>query len=120
MTQHTLLLGIGILTIYQSLPGQSLDNAEVRLPYGELKELLARAAPPAKPETPKPALPAARLRFSLENGHPVIDATLRTTSFSAEVALIPLLGGDVALDNPHPCPTRLAKKNRTWKKSWMA
>jgi hypothetical protein len=113
MTQHTLLLGIGILTISQALPGQSLENAEVRLPYGELKELLARAAPHARPVTQNPALLAARLRFSLENGRPVIDATFRTTSFSAEVALISLLGGDVALDKQDPEDAPLIVKDNS-------
>jgi hypothetical protein len=102
MTTHTLLLGLGALTISPVLRGQALDNAEVRIPYGELKQLLARAVPPAKPETPKPALLAARLRLSLENGRPVIDAVFRATSFSGEVALIPLLGGDLSLEKQDP------------------
>jgi hypothetical protein len=102
MTTHTLLVGLGVLTISPGLLGQSLDNAEVRIPYGELKQLLARAVPPAKPETPAPALLAARLRLSIEDGRPVIDAVFRATSFCDEVALIPLLGGDVSLEKQDP------------------
>ena len=102
MTQHTLLLGISMLTLMPSLQGQGLDDAEVRMPYGELKQLLARAEPPAKPPSPKPALLAARLRLSFENGRPVLDATFRATRFTSEVALVPLVAGDVSLDQQDP------------------
>ena len=102
MTQHTLLLGISMLTLMPALRGQGLDDAEVRMPYGELKQLLARAEPPAKPPSPKPALLAARLRLSFENGRPVLDATFRATRFTSEVALVPLVAGDVSLDQQDP------------------
>lgn len=55
MSKHALLLGIAVLTISPALPGQALDHAEVRLPNGELKQLLARAVPASKPAVPKPA-----------------------------------------------------------------
>ena len=102
MTQLTLLLGTGILTFSPLLRGQALDHAEVRMPYAELKQLLANATPPAKPPAPKPALLAARLRLSLENGRPVLDATFRTANFASGTALIPLVGGDVVLANQVP------------------
>ena len=107
MTQHALLLGIAVLTISPPLPGQALDHAEVRLPYAELKQLLARAAPAAKPAVPRPALLAARLRLSLESGRPVLVGTFRTASFASESALIPLLGGDVSLEQQEPADPAL-------------
>jgi hypothetical protein len=85
-----------------ALRGQGLDDAEVRIPYGELTQLLARAQPPAKPPSPKPALLAARLRLSFENGRPVLDATFRATCFGSEVALVPLVAGDVSLEKQDP------------------
>jgi len=73
------------------------------MPYGELKELLARVQPPAKPPVvPKPALLSARFRLSLENGRPVLDATFRAASFGSETELIPLLAGDVSLEKQDP------------------
>lgn len=108
MTKRILLFGIGILTISPALRGQSLDTAEVRLPYGELKQLLARALPAPKPDVPKPALLAARLRFSLHGGRPVIDATFRTACFGGDrVELIPLLGGEVTLEKLDPADASL-------------
>ena len=102
MTRLTLLLGASLLTVSPVLRGQALDNAEVRIPYAELKQLLARAEPPAKPPPQKPALLSARLRFSIDAGRPVLDATFRAASFANEAALIPLVGGDVSLETQDP------------------
>lgn len=96
------VLGISLLTLSPHLHGQDLDKAEVRIPYGELKQLLTRAEPPAKPVTPNPALLSARLRLSIENERPVLDATFRVASFNHDVALIPLISGDVSLENQDP------------------
>ncbi len=96
------LLGIAFLAAAPHLLGQELNQAEVRIPYGELKQLLARAEPAAKPKTPEPALLSTRFRLSIENKRPVIDATFRATSFSDEVALVPLLAGDVTLETQQP------------------
>jgi len=85
---------LGVSAVHASPP---LDGAEVRLPYPELARLLERAQPPVAPVTPPPALLSARLRLSLEAGRPVLTATMRTTSFGSEVALIPLIGGDLTL-----------------------
>jgi len=91
-----------MLTLSPALQAQALDQAEVRLPYGELKQLLTRAEPATKPATPKPALLAAHLRLSLENGRPVLDATFRATSFATEAVFIPLVSGDLALEHQDP------------------
>ncbi len=105
MTTRTLLLGITFLSIAPALYGQSLDKAEVRIPYAELKELLTRAE--HKPESPKapviaPALLSARLRISFEKNLPLIDADFRTASFSNDAKLIPLIAGDVSLEKQDP------------------
>ena len=99
------LLGTALLACLPHLHGQGLDGAEVRIPYGELKQLLARAEPPAKPKTPEPALLSARLRFSIEKNLPVLDATFRAASFNDDVALIPLVAGDIALEKQEPADT---------------
>ncbi|MFZ9937096.1 MAG: hypothetical protein ACO3JG_08520 [Luteolibacter sp.] len=100
-TIHATLAGaLAALTV--PLAGQQLDDAEVRIPYSELKRLLDGAAPaavPEKPEPPEPALLSARLRLSIENGQPVIDATFRTLAFGDKVVLVPLIGGDVTLQS---------------------
>ena len=102
MTKPTILLGISVLTSIQVLRSQTLDEAEVRLPYGELKQLLSRAEPKPKTTTPKPALLSARIRLSVENDRPVIDATFRVTSFSSEPSFIPLIAGEVTLEKQEP------------------
>ncbi len=98
------LLAIPFLAFPSLLHGQDLDKAEVRIPYGELKQLLARAepAPKPKPVTPKPALLSADLKLTVENDSPVIQATFRITSFSDDAALVPLIAGDIALHQQEP------------------
>ena len=100
-TIHATIAGaLAVLTV--PLCGQQLDQAEVRIPYSELKRLLDRAAPAVvteTPEPPQPALLSARLRLSIEDGQPVIDATFRTLSFGDQVTRIPLIGGDVTLES---------------------
>jgi len=98
------LLGFALAGI-QSLAAQTLDDAEVRLPYRDLKQLLANAgANPnnQKPVTPPPALLGSRLRFGVDRGQPFLEATCRVTSFSDSHTLIPLLGGDFALEKSEP------------------
>ena len=100
-TIHATLAGaLAALTV--PLAGQQLDHAEVRIPYSELKRLLDLAAPaavPEAPEPPEPALLSARLRLSIENDQPVIDATFRTLAFGDQMAVVPLIGGEVALES---------------------
>jgi len=91
-----------ILSLRSVAGGQSLAEAEVRLPYAELKQLLSRTKPEIKPASPEPALLSAHLRLSIENGRPVLDATFRTLCFGDETARIPLLAGDVSLGGQEP------------------
>jgi len=86
------------------LSAQSLDDAEVRLPYGELKQLLAAAQIPSqqKPAELAPALLSSRLRLGIEDGLPTIDLTARVAAFGEGMAFIPLIGGEVSLEKSEP------------------
>lgn len=94
-----LVIGTGIAT---GSPG--LDDAEVRLPYRELKQLLANAQPPAAAldHAPPPALLAARLRLGVSNGMPQLEFSCLAASFGGGRTLIPLLGGDITLEKAEP------------------
>lgn len=100
-TMHP-ILGSAFAALILHSHAQGLDNAEVRIPYGELKKLLARAEPAARPEVPKPALLSARLRISIEDKQPVINASFRTACFGDGVVFIPLIAGDVSLESQPP------------------
>ncbi len=64
------LIGSAILALGIPAHAQKLDDAEVRISYGELRQLLARAEPVAKPspKAPPPVLLSARLRFAMADG----------------------------------------------------
>lgn len=87
--------------------GQSLETAEVRIPYQELKRLLAKAEPAQAPSAPKPALLSSKLMLSLDRGSAVIDASFRCTSFEQAVSLVPLVSGDVTLVSQEPSDARI-------------
>jgi hypothetical protein len=97
-----------ILALIAGLPlaAQSLDQAEVRLPYGELKQLLAAAAaatvPKPEPEAPPPVLVASHLLLGIADGEPFIEATCRVVGFGGGMAFVPLVGGDVSLEKTEP------------------
>lgn len=95
-------LGITILTSSLILHAQELEKAEVRIPYGELKQLLARAAPALAKPSPRPALLASRIKVSIENKAPVLTAIFRTVSFGEDMAITPLIAGDVSLESQDP------------------
>lgn len=98
------LIGSAFLALSIHAQAQKLDDAEVRISYGELKQLLSRAEPVAtpKPTPPPPALLSARLRLSVDKGRPVINATFRTVSYGDEIALVPLIAGEITLDTSSP------------------
>ncbi len=102
MSKLTLLLGISGLIFTVATGGQTLDQVEVRLTYGEFKQLLPRTETIAKPVAARPALLSAHLRLSIEKERPVIDATFRTVSFNDDNALIPLVSGELSLEKQDP------------------
>lgn len=100
------LIGSAFLGLVIQAAAEKLDEAEVRIPYSELKQLLARAEAATKtekpPEPPAPALLSARLRLSMEQERPVINATIRTLAFGDKITLVPLISGEVSLETQSP------------------
>jgi len=98
------LIGSALLALSLHAQAQRLDDAEVRITYGELKQLLARSEPTpiAPPKPPDPELLSARLRFLMEQGRPIMHATFRTLGFGEQSALVPLISGDVTLQSQTP------------------
>lgn len=113
MTPRILPLIIPALVTLQPLLAQSLDKAQVTIPYAELKALIDRSTPPPKPAALKPALLSARLRLSFEDNHPVIDATFRATCFGNDTALVPLITGAISLDTQDPQDAIIVATNDT-------
>jgi len=87
--------------------GPGLDQAEVKIPYGELKTLITDAAQPVASLEPLSALLSARFRLATVDGKPVIDATFRTATFSDGLAMIPLVGGAVTVESQTPLDARI-------------
>lgn len=102
---HPLISG-AFIALCIPAQAQKLENAEVRITYGELKQLLARGElaekTETKPEPPAPVLLAARLRLSMDGPQPLIHATFRTLAFGDETGLVPLFAGDVSLESQIP------------------
>lgn len=102
MSKICKLLVISAFSTGQLQAGPGLDQAEVKLPYGELKALITEATRPAVSREPEPALLSVRLRLSIVDGKPVIDATFRTTTFADGLAKVPLVGGNVMVESQKP------------------
>lgn len=91
---------VGCLALLDTpLPAEeTLDQAEVRLPYGELRRLIEASA--ATPE-PQPSLPASllssRLTLRLDDGAPVMEGAFETMRFDDAPSRIPLIGGEVSV-----------------------
>jgi hypothetical protein len=79
-----------------------LEDAEVRLPYSEIRRLLDERKEPAPAEVLPSSLASARFKVSREGGRIVIAAAFRTVRFSDRPTLVPLLGGTVALERSEP------------------
>lgn len=105
-TLHHLLV-ISMLAPSLAFAGPGLDQAEVRIPYGELKTLITDATRPVASRDPLSALLSARFRLAMVDGKPVIDATFRTATFSDGLAMIPLVGGAVTVESQKPLDARI-------------
>ena len=106
MSEFLKLLAVSVMVSNLVWAGPALDQAEVKISYGELKTLLTEASRPAA-QVPLSALLSARFRLAMADGKPVIDATFRTTTFSDGLAMIPLAGGDVTVENQKPPDARI-------------
>ncbi len=109
---HKLLVIPVLTTTLAAAAAPGLDEAEVKLPYGELKKLLSDAARPEKPAAPLAALLTAHLRVSMAAGKPVVDATFVSASFGAGLALVPLLGGNLTMATLKPADARVLVQGR--------
>ncbi len=107
MTKFHQLLVIASCTPSLALAGPGLDQAEVKIPYGELRTLLADATQPDVSREPLSALLSARFRLAMVDGKAVIDATFRTATFSDGLAMIPLVGGEVTVESQKPADARI-------------
>ena len=104
-----------LLTAFLAAPflaaADPLDEAEVRLPYSEIRRLLDERKEPAPAEVLPSSLASARLKVGREGGRIVIDAAFRTVRFSDRPTLVPLLGGPVALERSEPADLGLLVKD---------
>ncbi|RYD39409.1 MAG: hypothetical protein EOP85_16000, partial [Verrucomicrobiaceae bacterium] len=100
------LLGVTLCFTSFTLAEPALDQAEVRIPYGELRSLI-EAARPVEQMVPDAALLSARFRVSIEAGKPVLDASFRTASFSNDFQMVPLVGGSVSVASQTPADARI-------------
>lgn len=103
--QH--LIAISMWSPALALAGPGLDQAEVKISYGELKSLITEATRPVATRDPLSALLSARFRLAMTDGKPVIDATFRTATFSDGLAMIPLVGGEVTVESQKPLDARI-------------
>jgi hypothetical protein len=111
MTNIHHVMSTALLAVSSGLPAQTLEQAEVRIPYQELRRLIDSAESAKAPESPGPALLSARFVLLIEDGKPVVDATFRATSFDNKHAFVPLVSGALALDRQDPADTRILARD---------
>ena len=107
------MLVLAVLSSRLVLAGPGLDEAEVKLPYGELKSLIAGAVRPVATVDPGGALLAARFRLTRVADQPVLDATFRTATFADGLAKIPLVGGGVIVESQKPAEARVVVQDKS-------
>lgn len=100
------LLGITLALSSLTLAEPALEQAEVRIPYGELRSLIEAARPVVR-KVPDASLLSARFRVSIGAGKPVLDASFRTASFSDDFQTVPLVGGNVSVASQTPEDARI-------------
>lgn len=101
------LLAVAALTSTVTFAGPALDQAEVRLPYGELKSLISSSSLPIPVPQPEPSLLSVRLSLSVIAGKPVFDAKFRTTTFADGIAKVLLVGGNITVESQQPPDARI-------------
>lgn len=102
MSKRKILPAVLLSAVTTAVCSQSLDQSEVRLPYGELRQILARSETKTQPAAPGPSLVSAQLRLSLDREKLVLDGSFRTVSFHDNISFVPLLSGNVALSSQDP------------------
>jgi hypothetical protein len=107
MSELKKLLAVSAFASNLVFAGPGLDQAEVKLPYGELKSLITEATRPVVNREPVSALLSARFRLNLDGKTPVLDSTFRTATFSDGLAMIPLVGGSVTVESQKPADARI-------------
>lgn len=83
------------------------DGAEVRIPYGELRRLLAAAERDRDAGT---GLVAARLGLTAEGGAPVVAGSFRVLRAEGAAEPVVLVGGAVAVDSQEPADAPLVMR----------
>lgn len=86
---------------------EPLDDAEVRIPYAELRRLLEAKDPQNHPEIPPPSLASARFKISRSRDGILLDATFRTLRFAKHLESVELIGGNISLESIDPAETTL-------------
>jgi hypothetical protein len=107
MADFKKLLFVSTLIPYLAAAGPDLDQAEVKLSYGELKTLVNEAARPITSREPDSALLSSRFRLGITEGKLEIVATFRTTTFADGLAKVPLVGGEVSVQSQNPATARV-------------
>jgi len=108
-----LLVAVTPLTGQQSQPVNNpfLDNAEVRLPYAELRKLWEAAQEANKPEAPEKlpdgALLSARYTVDVSTGSAAVEAEFKVESFAGKWERLPLMGAGLAVAGVEPADARL-------------
>jgi len=95
-------------------PNPAVDNAEVRMPYGELRKLWEAAALANQPKDtkepeklPAGALLSARYTVDVSSGRVVMEAEYKVESFAGKWERIPLVNGGLSVASVEPGDARL-------------
>ncbi len=107
MATFNKLLAISACVSHLAIAEPGLDQAEVKISYGELKTLITNSTRPTPTTEPLAALLSARFRLVMAEGRPVVDATFRTATFADGLAMIPLVGGGVTMESQKPADARV-------------
>ncbi len=90
---------------------ESLDRAEVTLPFAEVRQLLAAATQPADPPPIPSAVTAVVVRVNFHGGVAAGTAECDVAVFAAGWQMIPLLGMPLALDSVEPADATVLVRN---------
>ena len=103
----------------------SIENAEVTIPYSELKALLdtihRAETETVEPEPPvTTALESARYTLDFSGDQPELTAAFEARGFTDDWHVIPLFGGDPRLASSNENPTDGIKNSIVWRENHFA